>query len=167
MNDLNRTTALELAEDASRADHFDSEAIVHALVYVGDAIERQTAMLAGLAQNPADPEERDTPLLHKTLTAPSPFRPEKAGDEPGDAVEGDDPELVTNGVVMPNGRPYRPATNPEDWRLEPGTGLFVSPAGRRFDPRSMQAQNVMRKLAKKNLALKMYDPDEPRPIKSS
>lgn len=164
MNDLNRTTALELAEDAARADHFDSEAIVHALVYVGDAIERQTAMLAGLGQNP---EERDTPLLRKTLTAPSPFQPEQPGDDPGAAVEDGDAESSVNGVVMPNERPYRPATNPEDWRMEPGTGLFVSPAGRRFDPRSMQAQNVMRKLAKKNLALKMYDPNEPRPIKPS
>lgn len=170
-----RTYALDRLDDENRIDRFDSDAIVHALLYVGDAIERQNAILLAadraerLPNESANGEARtDLPKLLRTLSAESPVgEPEPHGvDEESELEEGDLPEVVNlpDGYVL---RAIKPATNPEDWRLDPSDGYFISPAGRRFNPRSKQALGVMGRLQRRGLALKIYDPQEPRPIRAT
>ena len=116
----------------------------------------------------------DPTKLTALLSRPAPFQPEQAGDASGPSVETDEivedeeaPESE-NGYYLPNGRPYRPATNPEDWRLDAKTGEYVSPAGRRYNPRAHHVQGMLRKLERRGImAVKLFDPEEPRPIKSS
>lgn len=170
-----KETALRLIADTTRPDRFDSEPLVHALLHVGDrltAVEEQladqnlelSAIVSALRGTASE-----TPKLAATLAAPPPLRESEASEE---EIVPPESEASTNGAqsgeyFLPGGRAYRPATNPEDWRLDAKTGEYVSPAGRRFKPTSHHVMGMLRKLQRKGLSVTLFDPNEPRPGKSN
>ena len=181
----------EALDHADTSEDYGAIGLTHALIYVGDGLADAVMELSnvldtlkGIADNGLRTNTRleaidrsvravtsATPELAATLAAPTPFAEGEPGPEPEVNEESEQPSEVetdsqSKGYFLPGGRPYRPASNPADWRLDATTQEMVSPAGRRFKLDAMQAQGVLRKLKKRNLPIRQFDPKEPRPIRT-
>lgn len=119
-------------------------AVVYALTHLADQLTQLIDQLPTLDMlhtalpeceaepGPSGSTTKDLlPRLTRTLQAESPFTEEPSPEIP----------TVAGGV-----RQYRPAHDPRSWTMDPETGYWISPAGRRFSPTSRQVRNVIYKL---------------------
>lgn len=118
-----KSHAEQALEYAEAGEPFDALAVTHACLHVAEMLASLTAAVQAL-------KPQESPRLAATLAAESPF----ADEAP-----------ATDRVVMPNGRPYRPAHDPYAWKIDEKTGKWISPAGRMFDPRSSVVLGVIRR----------------------
>lgn len=140
----NRTEARDWAE---ASDDSRTLAVTHGLLYVGDMVAELTQAVRdqGTITVTPPPSPKLQALLSKPtpLTTSAPSVQAESDGEPGP-------------VVMPNGRPYKPAHDPRHWKMDPTSGQWISPAGRSFSPTSRQVLGVIARLESMRRAGTLY-----------
>lgn len=146
MTNDNRTEALEWAMESKNDGTL---AITHALLYVGDVLADIQVELTSRRDEDTGPVSDSESKLARLLQKASPFAEESKPDV--ENTNGSDHPLI-----MPNGRVYKPAHDPRLWQMDEVSGDWISPAGRRFAPKSKQVLGVIRRLEQMRKAGTLY-----------